>query len=111
MVILFKQKEVLSRAEALTPQLIKWRRNLHMNPELSFQEVRTSRFVTDILNDIHGMKVQTAVGFSTAVVGTLSNGPGHVIALRADIYAIPTDELHNIAYRSLLNSMWPSIVL
>ncbi|MFD0955584.1 M20 metallopeptidase family protein [Virgibacillus alimentarius] len=100
MVILFKQKEVLSRAEALTPQLIKWRRNLHMNPELSFQEVRTSRFVTDILNDIHGMQVQTAVGFSTAVVGTLSNGPGPVIAIRADMDALPIDEENDVAYRS-----------
>nr|WP_156291557.1 amidohydrolase [Oceanobacillus salinisoli] len=80
--------------------LIKWRRHLHRYPELSFQELETSKFVERELKKIPGMKVEKAVGYSTAVVGTLSSGTGFAIAIRADMDALPIQEQNDVAYRS-----------
>src|SRR5699024_12797549 len=92
--------DMLRRAENLAPQLVRWRRHFHMYPELSFQEVETSRFVAETLLKIPGMHVQTEVGYPTAVVGTLTNGPGSTIAIRADMDALPIQEKNNASYRS-----------
>src|SRR5699024_3761444 len=92
--------DILFRAKDLAPQLVRWRRHFHMYPELSFQEVETSRFVAETLLKIPGMHVQTEVGYPTAVVGTLTNGPGSTIAIRADMDALPIQEKNNASYRS-----------
>lgn len=94
------ENPMLLRAEKLVSQLITWRRKIHAYPELSFQEVETSRFVADILRSIPGMQVETGVGYETAVVGTLSSGSGPVIAIRADMDALPIQEKNNVTYRS-----------
>lgn len=94
------ENPILSRAVALTEQLITWRRKIHAHPELSFQEKETSRFVADMLRNIPGMQVETGVGYTTAVVGTLSSGPGPVIAIRADMDALPIQEENGVSYRS-----------
>lgn len=92
--------DMLQQAEELAPQLVRWRRHFHMYPELSFQEVETSRFVAETLAKIPGMQVRTEVGYPTAVVGTLTTGAGPVIAIRADMDALPIQEKNNAAYRS-----------
>src|SRR5690625_2427337 len=92
--------EMLQQAAELAPQLVRWRRHFHMYPELSFQEVETSRFVAETLARIPGMHVQTEVGYPTAVVGTLTNGRGPTIAIRADMDALPIQEENHVAYRS-----------
>ncbi|UJL48203.1 amidohydrolase [Virgibacillus sp. NKC19-16] len=81
-------------------QLVEWRRKLHANPELSFQEVETSRMVARILENIPGMHVQRDVGYPTAVVGTLSSGEGPTFAIRADMDALPIQEENTHDYRS-----------
>ncbi|MEC5423053.1 amidohydrolase [Virgibacillus sp. C22-A2] len=86
--------------EEITSQLIEWRRKLHMNPEVSFQEVETAQFIVQELGKVPGMKVETEVGYPTAVVGTLSSGSGPAIALRADIDALPIYEENNHNYKS-----------
>jgi amidohydrolase len=91
---------VLNRLEQLSTDLVKWRRWLHQFPELSFHEVGTSRFVAEILSKIKGMKVETGIGVPTSVVGTLSNGQGPTIAIRADIDALPIVEENQISYAS-----------
>jgi len=94
------EKSVRDRASELTPRLIEWRRKFHQFPELSFQETKTSTYVKSVLEDIPGIQVEMGVGYPTAVVGTLSNGSGPTIAIRADMDALPIQEENAHAYRS-----------
>lgn len=100
MAVITDYKERRKKAEKMTDQLIEWRRQLHAHPELSFQEVATARFVAETLESIPGMVVQTGVGYPTAVVGTLTSGTGPVIALRADMDALPITEENEHDYIS-----------
>ena len=80
--------------------IIETRRDIHKHPELSFQEIRTSKLVADRLNKF-GLKVQTNVG-KTGVIGTLKGSKkGKTIALRADMDALPIQETGNAAYKSI----------
>jgi amidohydrolase len=86
-----------TRAQALADQLVAWRRDIHMHPELSFQETRTARLVADTLTEM-GMEALTGVG-KTGVVGFLGEG-GPVIGIRADMDALPIEEANDVPYRS-----------
>jgi len=86
-------------ARKLEPRVIEWRRDLHQNPELSNRETRTARIVAEHLRAL-GMKVQTNVAH-TGVVGLLEGGkPGPVVALRADMDALPVTEEVDVPFRS-----------
>ncbi len=77
--------------EQILPQVIAWRRQLHMHPEIANEEVQTSQLVAQVLEEA-GIQV-TRYPDSTAVVGTLVGGrPGRTIALRADMDALPVQE-------------------
>lgn len=91
--------DIVKRADALSDELIKWRRHLHTYPELSYQEYETSKFVAEKLNQIDGMEVETGIA-GTGVVGTLSSGDGPAFAIRADMDALPIDEEGDHDYRS-----------
>ena len=81
-------------------KIINTRRDFHKYPELAFQEKRTSKIVAKHLKD-HGIKVKTKIG-KTGVVGILKgNKPGPVIALRADMDALPIQETSNLSYKSV----------
>lgn len=83
----------------LEQQVIAWRRDLHQNPELSNREFRTSRVVAEHLESL-GIQVQTEVAH-TGVVGILEGGkPGPMIALRADMDALPVTEQTDVPFRS-----------
>ena len=73
-------------------------KDLHTNPELSFQEVRTSGIAAQHLEDL-GFTVHRNVG-KTGVVGVLENGPGPVVMLRADMDALPVKEATGLDYAS-----------
>ncbi|MGX6445172.1 M20 metallopeptidase family protein [Neobacillus sp. K501] len=88
------------QANALSEQLIEWRRHFHQHPELSFQEFGTSRFVADVLKNIKGTHVETGIGVETSVVATLTSGEGPVIAIRADMDALPITEENTFDYKS-----------
>ncbi len=88
---------MLEEAQALAEQLVAWRRDIHMHPELSFQENRTARLVADELESM-GIEAQTGVG-KTGVVGYLGEG-GPVIAIRGDMDALPIQEDHDVPYAS-----------
>lgn len=90
---------MLKEAQALAPELVRLRRDIHRHPELAFQEVRTAALVADTLREIGGIDVRTGVG-KTGVVGTISNGDGPTIAIRADMDALPILEDNNVEYRS-----------
>lgn len=88
------------QADKLAGRLIEWRRHFHQHPELSFQEFGTARFVADVLKEMGGIDVETGVGLETGVVGTLTSGDGPVIALRADMDALPITEENKTDYSS-----------
>lgn len=89
----------------LEAQVIEWRRDIHANPELSNREYRTSEKVAAHLRDL-GMDVQTGVS-NTGVVGVLKGGaPGPVIALRADMDALPIKERADVPFASTDSAMY-----
>lgn len=75
-----------------------WRRAFHAHPELGYQEHQTSQAVADQLTAM-GLQVHRGLA-GTGVVGTLENGPGPTIGLRADMDALPMTELGNPPHRS-----------
>ena len=88
-----------SKATAILPKVIEWRRHIHQNPELSNREVKTAEFVAGHLRTL-GYEVQTGVA-KTGVVGILKGGkPGPVIALRADMDALPVPERVDLPFAS-----------
>ena len=87
------------RSAALAPRLVAWRRDLHQHPELSGQEERTARVVAEHLRRL-GLEVTTGVG-GHCVVGVLKGGlPGKVVALRADMDALPVAEVTGLPFAS-----------
>lgn len=90
---------MLQKAQALSDELVRIRRDIHRHPELAFKEVRTAALVADTLREIGGISVRTGVG-KTGVVGDLGSGDGPTIAIRADMDALPILEANEVAYRS-----------
>jgi carboxypeptidase Ss1 len=89
----------LDEAKKIEDHIIKVRRRIHSNPELAFQERATAALVAGELKRI-GVRVKTHVG-GTGVVGTLEGGArGHVVALRADMDALPLQELSGVEFAS-----------
>ena len=83
----------------LEARAIAWRRHLHANPELSFEEHETSAFVEETLRSFGGLEIERPAG--TAVVARLRGPrPGKVVALRADIDALPILEENDVPYAS-----------
>lgn len=87
-----------ARIEKVLPSVVAWRRDFHQHPELSNQEFRTAKIVADHLRSL-GMEVETEVAH-TGVVGTLRGGDGPVVALRADMDALPVTELVDLPFAS-----------
>ncbi len=91
--------EIRAAAERLAPALVATRRELHAHPELSNREEKTGRLVAERLRAL-GIEVRYPVA-RTGVVGVLRGGrPGGVVALRADMDALPIEEKTGAAYRS-----------
>ena len=87
------------KAKAILPKLIEWRRYLHQHPELSNREVKTAEYIAAHLKKL-GLEVQTGVA-KTGVVAILKGGkPGPVVALRADMDALPVQERVDVPYKS-----------
>ena len=85
--------------KAIEPKIIEWRRHFHEHPELSNQEFKTAEKIAKHLTSL-GIEVQTGVA-KTGIVGILKgNNPGKVVALRADIDALPVTERNDLPYKS-----------
>ena len=95
-----QQQQALDKnIAAIEPNLIEWRRHIHQHPELSNREYNTAAYVAAYLKTL-GIEVQTGVG-KTGVVGILKGAkPGPVIALRADMDALPVYERNNLPFAS-----------
>ena len=96
---------IVKKVSAIEQKVINWRHDFHQNPELGNREFRTAEIITKHLQSL-GMEVQTKVGF-TGVVGILKGDmPGPVIALRADMDALPIIEKNDLSYKSTLISSY-----
>lgn len=88
---------MLDKAKVIQDQLIAWRRDFHMHPELGFNETRTAARVAEILEEM-GCRVMRGIG-RTGVVAEYGNGRP-MIALRADMDALPIQEANHVEYIS-----------
>src|SRR5688572_998117 len=99
------QSEIDRRAKELEAKVVAWRRDFHQNPELSNREFRTSKIVAEHLQKL-GLEVKTNVAH-TGVVGVLKGGrPGPVVALRADMDALPVTEEVDLPFKSTAKSQY-----
>lgn len=89
------------KADEIENQVIEWRRYFHENPELSNREFNTAKKVAEHLQSL-GLEVQTGVAY-TGVVAILEGGkPGPVVALRADMDALPVVERTDVPFKSTM---------
>src|SRR5690606_6351936 len=88
---------LLETANTLADEMVAWRRDIHQHPELSFQEFRTARLVADTLRDM-GIEVGRGVG-KTGVVARSGEGRP-AIGIRADMDALPIQEVSDAPYAS-----------
>ena len=96
------EKEIFNKIEN---KVIKWRHHIHQNPELSNREFETAKFVSKHLKSL-GIKVTENVAH-TGVVGILKGtSPGKVLALRADMDALPVTERNNLPYKSTKTALY-----
>lgn len=89
---------MLKEARELQPELVKVRRYLHVHPELSFKEKETSSFVGDQLDKL-GFTVKNGLA-KTGLIADLKNQDGPMVAIRADMDALPLTEAAGHPYRS-----------
>jgi amidohydrolase len=93
------EKEIRQRASQIEDKLIAWRRDIHEHPELGEQETRTAGLVADHVRKL-GLEVKAGVA-RTGVIAVLKGGkPGPVVALRADMDALPVKEPEGLPFAS-----------
>ncbi|MBA6151481.1 amidohydrolase [Gelidibacter maritimus] len=101
--VLNAQTALESDFKAVESKVIEWRRHFHEHPELSNQEFKTSEKIAQHLKSL-GIEVQTGIA-KTGVVGLLKgNTPGKVVALRADIDALPVTERNDLPFKSTVKA-------
>lgn len=99
------QAKIDKMAAEIEPKVIEWRRHFHQNPELSNREFKTAEKVAEHLRTL-GIETTTGVAH-TGVVGLLKGAkPGPVIALRADMDALPVTERNNLPFKSTVTSTY-----
>ena len=97
---------IAAAADRVEPRVIAWRRDIHQHPELGNREVRTAGLVAAHLRALGFDAVQEKVAH-TGVVGVLKGGlPGPVVALRADMDALPVDEEVDVPFASKVRTEW-----
>ena len=95
----FSQNNLDKQYIEIENKVIEWRRDFHKNPELSNREYQTAEKIANHLKAL-GLEVQTGIAHTGVVAILEGNTPGKVIALRADIDALPVTERNNLAFKS-----------
>ena len=96
---------IAKKANLIEQKVIAWRHDIHQNPELGNREFRTAELIIKHLQSL-GIEVKTKVGV-TGVVGILKGDkPGHVVALRADMDALPVEEINDLTFASKVKTMY-----
>ncbi len=97
------QKVIDKKIDEIESKTIRWRRHFHQNPELSNQEFKTSKLIAEHLTSL-GLEVKTGIA-KTGVTGLLTGGkPGPVIAIRADMDALPVKEKVDLPFASKITA-------
>ncbi|MBD2112036.1 MULTISPECIES: M20 family metallopeptidase [Cyanophyceae] len=96
--------QIKSIVEAISPRLIEIRRHLHSHPELSGQEYKTAAYVAGVLSSC-GLRVQELVGKTGVVAELPGNGDPRILAIRADMDALPIAERVNLPFASNQSGM------
>jgi amidohydrolase len=98
-------EKIRKLSDKIEQKVIEWRRHVHQNPELSNREFETAKYIETHLRSL-GISVQTGVA-KTGVVGILKGKkPGKVVALRADIDALPVTERNDLPFKSNVRSTY-----
>ncbi|MDT5059726.1 MAG: hypothetical protein QOH63_185 [Acidobacteriota bacterium] len=97
-----REQQIAKAAEGLRSQLIAQRRDFHMHPELSNREERTSHVVAERLRALGLEDVKTGVGKYGVTALLKGAKPGPVVAVRADMDALPIQEVNDVPYKSLV---------
>jgi amidohydrolase len=95
-----REQRIAREAESLRGQLVAQRRDFHMHPELSNREERTSRVVAERLRALGLTDVKTGVGKYGVTALLVGGKPGPVVAVRADMDALPIQEVNDVPYKS-----------
>lgn len=90
--------------ERLFPQMVEWRRYLHMHPEVSFEEKKTSAFVEARLREM-GYEVTSGMGGHGVMAVLIGGQPGKTVVLRADMDALPIQDEKNCDYKSTVEGV------
>ena len=102
--------DVQALVEAVTPRVLAWRRDIHAHPELANRETRTAALVAAHLRGL-GLEVREGVAH-TGVVGVLRGAlPGDVVALRADMDALPVAEDTGLPFASQVTGEYGGVVV
>jgi amidohydrolase len=89
---------------SLQAQLVTWRRQLHQRPELGFREQLTAEFIAQKLQEWQ-IPHQTGIAKTGIVATIVGNRPGRVLAIRADMDALPIQEQNDVPYKSQHDGM------
>ena len=96
--------DFLAEAQKIEPEIIRTRRAVHQRPELAYHEQATAKLVADRLESL-GIEVKRGVG-GTGVLGVLRGSrKGRVVALRADMDALPVQEMSDVGFRSKVDGV------
>jgi amidohydrolase len=100
-----QRSQIDVQSKAIQNQLVEWRRHLHQHPELGNREFKTAAYIVAQLKNL-GLQITTNVAKTGVVAILKGDKPGPVIALRADMDALPVKERVNIPYASTDSSMY-----
>jgi amidohydrolase len=95
-----EKKAIDKKANEIESQVIAWRRHLHQNPELSNRETETGKYIAKYLKTLPDVEVRENVANTGVVAIIKGEKPGPVVALRADIDALPVTERANLPFAS-----------
>ena len=95
-----REQQIAQAAEAMRARLVEQRRDFHMHPELSNREERTSRVVAEKLRALGLDEVKTGIAKYGVVAVLKGSRPGPVVAVRADMDALPIQETIDVPYKS-----------
>ena len=99
----FSQNDLKKQYIEIEQKVIEWRRDFHQNPELSNREFKTSEKIAKHLKSL-GLEVQTHVAHTGVVAILKGNSSGKVVALRADIDALPVTERNDLPFKSIVET-------
>lgn len=102
------RQKMFAAADKIEPKIVEWRRDIHEHPELANSEVRTAGIIAKHLESL-GLEVRTGVA-KTGIVAVLKGGkPGPVVALRADMDALPVTERNDLPFASKVKTIYNGI--